>query len=156
MANYDSDSPIPPPPPPERQVTHGGLKHALTTAVSKDSGKWVVVQQGGNLKISTFLKKSWNGGNVSADEFDLNTMFWFHISNPEGDILNLHVNLQGLVARLASLGIHSENDIYLINDEYEEQTEMDIDFEARVQRLFFSPPDEKTEGDNNAAEDQKI
>ena len=114
------------------------------------------MQQGGNLKITKFLKKSWNGENVSADEFDLNTMFWFHISNPQGFVLNLHVNLQGLVAKLASLGIHNENDIYLINDEREEQTEMDIDFEARVQRLFLSPPDEKTEGDNNTAQDKKI
>ena len=153
MANYDSDSPIPPPLPLERQVTQGGMKHAFTTAIARDSGKWAVVQQGGNLKIATFLKKSWNGDNVSAVEFDLNTMFWFHISNPEGHVLNLHVNLQGLVARLASLGINSENDIYLINDEREEQTEMDIDFETRLQRLFFSPPDEKTDG--NAAEDQK-
>ena len=60
-----------------------------------------------------------------------------------------------MVAKLASLGIHNENDIYLINDDREEQTEMDIDFEARVQRLFFSSSDNKNEGNNNAAEDKK-
>ena len=71
----------------EREVTIGSMKHTITTAIAKDSGKWAVVQQGGNLKIAKFLKKSWNGENVSANEFDLNTMFWFHISNPEGDII---------------------------------------------------------------------
>ena len=147
MNDYDSDSLALPPPqiPLERHVTIGSTKQVITTAIAKDSGKWAVVQQGGNLKIAEFLKKTWGGDNVSAGEFDLNTMFWFHISNPQGHILNLHVNLGGLVAKLATLGIHNENDIYLIKDYGEDPTEMDNDFEARVQNLFFKPSEDKNE-----------
>ena len=68
----------------------------------------------------------------------------------------MHVNLGGLVAKLATLGIQSENDIYLIKDYDEEPTEMDNDFEARLQKLFFNTPDNKTEGDNNMTENKKI
>ena len=60
------------------------------------------------------------------------------------------------MSQLASLGIYSENDIYLINGDHEEPTEMDIDFEARVRRLFTDPPDEKTEGNNNTDKNKKI
>lgn len=132
---------FPIPPSLERQVTMGGAKQVITAAIAQDSGKWCVVQQCGSVEITKFLKKAWKGENVSAEEFDLNTMFWFHIVNPQGEILNLHVNLQGLVSQLASLGIHSENDIYLINNG--DPTEMDKDFESRISRLFYKYPVDK-------------
>ena len=149
------NNPFPLPPPLERQVTQGGIKQVVTSAIAIDSGRWVVVQQGGNIKITKFLRAAWNGENLGSADFDLTTLFWFHISNPEGTILNLHVCLGGLVARLASLGIHNENNIYLIKDQEDAPNAMDNDFEARLGRLLMDPGYLFDEGNNNTKKNTK-